>query len=110
MADTKDPVGAGDPKVPKAANQKRSVLPLGPDDVSPENYRQSVQCSCGLWRLLPESMKEGDEAALVACPRCGWAPLLRHMGEFVELLQPVQETVGYEGEITVAPIAKVEPT
>jgi len=95
--------------VPKPANQKRNILPLGPEDVPAPNYRQSVQCGCGLWRLLPAGIAEGDETQLVPCPRCGWAPAVRHMGEYVELLQVRQEAPGYEGEIQVTPIERVEP-
>lgn len=88
----------------KPANQSRSTKTIGPADV-PDYNRHSIQCGCGLWRLIPARAVEGDEFTLVPCPKCGWAPNLRHLGNCVELLdQSTPHAAGYEGEVPVTPI------
>lgn len=39
-----------------------------PIEVKPSHL--AITCGCGLMRLLPTGMKEGDTFTLVPCPRC----------------------------------------
>lgn len=32
--------------------------------------RLAITCNCGLTRMLPAGLKEGDEFTLVPCPKC----------------------------------------
>lgn len=89
----------------KPANQVKRTKGLGPMDVDPANYRSSMQCGCGMWRVIPKSVAEGDEFSLVPCPKCGWAPTLRYLGDCVELLDPAKNAT-YEGEVPVTPVVK----
>lgn len=94
----------------KPANQVKKTKALGPTDASHQNNRHGVQCGCGLWRLLPQWAAEGDEFNLVPCPKCGWAPRLRHLGDCVELIDEASmaSQPGYEGELPVTPIVKTQ--
>jgi len=86
----------------KPANEVKKTKVIGPPDV-PSYNRHSIQCGCGLWRCVPRGAAEGDEFHLVPCPKCGWAPFLRHLGSCVELIDE-QQTTPYEGEVAVTPI------
>lgn len=90
----------------KAANQVKATKSIGPPDV-PSVNRHSIQCGCGLWRLIPRDAIEGDEFRLVPCPKCGWSPTLRHLRDCVELLDDKQPST-YEGEVPVTPIFRTD--
>lgn len=34
-------------------------------------HRLGIHCYCGLYRLIPEGLKFGEEFRLVPCPKCG---------------------------------------
>lgn len=53
---------------------KKAPVPVtgpiaGPAEIT--RPREALHCFCGLTRLLPEGLREGDEFTLVPCPKCG---------------------------------------
>lgn len=41
----------------------------------------AIPCGCGILRMLPDGVKDGDTVTLVPCPRCGYAPTLLYDAE-----------------------------
>ena len=70
----------------KGGNGKAKDLPI---DMSGEYTpvkpsRLSIYCNCGLQRLIPTGLEEGDSFELVPCPKCGGGFRGIFMGEQVE--------------------------
>lgn len=46
--------------------------------------RLTITCTCGITRLIPEEVQEGDIFQLIPCPRCGTPLRGRLVGDTVE--------------------------
>jgi hypothetical protein len=57
---------------------KPKIEQLDPVEAIP-TYKMGITCYCGLARLLPSGLKEGDTVTLPACPKCG----RQFMGRYV---------------------------